>query len=180
MPRTSRYFHAQSRGRSRSRATKSAVAWGELRLALLLGAALGLAYTGLPSLPEVQDSPSLDTAHPYRASFGLCDSGFGSDCVVDGDTFRMDGDPIRVADIDTPETHPARCAEEARLGDAATRRLRDLLNAGPFELQPIERDVDRYGRKLRVVMREGHSLGDVLVAEGLARTWTGRREPWCR
>ena len=31
----------------------------------------------------------------------------------------------------------------------------------------------------RVVTRDGRSLGDRLVAEGLARTWTGRRQPWC-
>lgn len=42
------------------------------------------------------------------------------------------------------------------------------------------RDADRYGRKLRVLVRNGRSLGDVLVNEGLARTWNGAREPWCR
>ena len=41
------------------------------------------------------------------------------------------------------------------------------------------RDQDRYGRKLRIVTRGGESLGEMLVAEGLAREWTGRREPWC-
>ena len=41
------------------------------------------------------------------------------------------------------------------------------------------RDQDKYGRDLRVVVRSGRSLGDQLVAEGLARTWSGRREPWC-
>ena len=100
--------------------------------------------------------------------------------VVDGDTFWVGGDKIRVADIDTPETHPPRCAEEAELGEKATRRLEALLAEGPFDLEPIgDRDRDRYGRKLRIVTRDGRSLGDVLVAEGLARTWTGRREPWC-
>jgi endonuclease YncB( thermonuclease family) len=99
--------------------------------------------------------------------------------VVDGDTFRAAGETIRIADIDTPETHPPRCAYEAKLGARATRRLQALLAQGPFELERIDRDTDRYGRKLRVVTRGGRSLGDVLVAEGLARTWTGRREPWC-
>ncbi|MBP2562403.1 endonuclease YncB(thermonuclease family) [Neorhizobium galegae] len=41
------------------------------------------------------------------------------------------------------------------------------------------RDKDRYGRTLRSLTRHGHSLGDILVSEGLARTWAGRREPWC-
>ena len=26
---------------------------------------------------------------------------------------------------------------------------------------------------------KGEKVGDQLVSEGLARTWTGRREPWC-
>jgi endonuclease YncB( thermonuclease family) len=55
-----------------------------------------------------------------------------------------------------------------------------LLAAGPFELETIGgRDEDLYGRKLRIVTRDGRSIGDQLVAEGLARTWSGRREPWC-
>src|SRR3546814_17436576 len=63
----------------------------------------------------------------------------------------------------------------------ATHRLRDLLNEGAFEVRPIgNRDEDRFGRKLRVVVRGGRSLGDQLVSEGLARNWTGRRETWCR
>jgi micrococcal nuclease len=85
-----------------------------------------------------------------------------------------------VADIDAPETRGAKCSYEANLGQRATRRFQQLLSEGPFELQGWgTRDEDRYGRKLRVVVRNGRSLGDVLVSEGLARTWTGRREPWC-
>ena len=99
--------------------------------------------------------------------------------MVDGDTFWIDGDKVRVADIDAPETHPPRCAEEARLGNAATDRLQALLNAGPVKLVSIDRDTDRYGRKLRVVERNGVSLGGMLVSEGLARPWEGRRRPWC-
>jgi endonuclease YncB( thermonuclease family) len=99
---------------------------------------------------------------------------------MDGDTFYFRGQSIRIADIDAPETHPARCALEAGLGAAATTRLRDLLSAGAFEIrQSGFRDEDRYGRKLRTVHRGGRSLGDLLVAEGLAREWAGRREPWC-
>lgn len=36
------------------------------------------------------------------------------------------------------------------------------------------RDEDRYGRKLRVLVRNGRSLGDILVSEGLA--WRERGE----
>jgi endonuclease YncB( thermonuclease family) len=101
--------------------------------------------------------------------------------VIDGDTFALGGARIRIADIDTPEV-AGRCAYEAALAARATARLRTLLGAGPFELHPLPgggRDEDVYGRKLRIVTRNGRSLGDQLVAEGLARTWSGRREPWC-
>lgn len=101
-------------------------------------------------------------------------------CVVDGDTFWLDGRKIRVADIDTPEIGKPKCDAEYALGMRATQRFIELLNAGTFTLQTIgSRDTDRYGRELRVVIRNGHSLGDELVGAGLARTWTGRREPWC-
>jgi endonuclease YncB( thermonuclease family) len=114
------------------------------------------------------------------ARFTICGHARRIDCVVDGDTFWMAGTKIRIADIDTPETHPPRCAAEARAGEAATLRMQDLLNAGPFTLVPIKRDVDRYGRKLRVVERDGESLGDVLVQQGLARRYGGgKRAPWC-
>jgi micrococcal nuclease len=118
-------------------------------------------------------------ADRLSARFGFCHSGGGANCVVDGDTFWMGGEKIRIADIDTPETHPPRCTREAELGAAATRRLHALLNAGPMTLAAADRDTDKHGRKLRIVTRGGRSLGDVLVAEGLARRWTGRRQPWC-
>jgi endonuclease YncB( thermonuclease family) len=98
--------------------------------------------------------------------------------VIDGDTFELGGERIRIADIDTPEVN-GRCSAETALAARATARMSELLNEGPFELGAVGRDEDRYGRKLRVVIRDGRSVGDRLVAEGLARTWTGRREPWC-
>lgn len=91
---------------------------------------------------------------------------------VDGDTFWHQGEKIRIADIDTPELSPPRSARERQLGLAAKRRLHALLNAG-------WRDEDRYERKLRIVTRQGRSIGDILVSEGLARRWDGSRYPWC-
>lgn len=122
----------------------------------------------------VASSSDRDTAR-----FGLCHAGGGNNCVVDGDTIYYRGVKIRIADIDTPETHQPRCPAEAALGAQATRRLHALVNAGPFTLQSTDRDEDRYGRKLRVLTRGGESLGGVLVGEGLARWYRGGRQPWC-
>lgn len=152
---------------------------GELSVALVSGGLIGLAASSWrgPIVP-LGPAGAADAAGVSR-QFGSCHTGGGINCVVDGDTFWIDGEKIRVADIDAPETHPSRCPEEARLGNAATDRLQALLNAGPVTLAAADRDTDRYGRKLRVVMRGGQSLGEVLVQEGLARPWVGHREPWC-
>lgn len=118
-------------------------------------------------------------ASSYEASFEVCGS-TRTTCVVDGDTIWFDGVKIRIADIDTPEISQPRCSYEYTLGIRARDRLLALLNQQPFELHQIgNRDEDQYGRKLRVVVQNGRSVGDVLVAEGLARTWSGRRETWC-
>jgi endonuclease YncB( thermonuclease family) len=116
---------------------------------------------------------------PQAASFTLCHGSARHDCIVDGDTFHFGGDKIRIADIDAPEIFSYKCASELALGNRATTRLLQLMNAGPFTLEPIARDTDVYGRKLRIVRRGGRSIGGELVAEGLARRWDGARHPWC-
>ena len=117
------------------------------------------------------------TAQPV---YERCGTGPRLNCIVDGDTLWSQGVKIRIADIDTPEISKPRCAAEKALGERATVRLMDLVNAAPFDMLAWHsRDEDRYGRKLRVLVRNGRSLGDVLVSEGLARTWTGKRQPWC-
>ena len=113
------------------------------------------------------------------ATFALCAEGARTTCVVDGDTFWLNGEKVRIAVINAPETHSAGCPAEQALGDRATRRLIGLLNVGPFTLDIEGRATDRYGRSLRVVRRGGRSLGGQLVSEGLAEQWRGRRSDWC-
>lgn len=161
----------------------------ELIAAALAGIFGGLGWAALPLvLGDAPARSAIDTpvalldrpAAVAGVRFGFCHSGGGANCVVDGDTFWMGGTKIRIADIDTPETHPARCAREAELGAAATRRLHALLNAGAVSLEAAGRDADRYGRKLRLVSVDGRGVGDTLVAEGLARRYAGGyREGWC-
>ena len=111
--------------------------------------------------------------------FARCGAGQRVTCVVDGDTFWYRGAKVRIADINTPEVSRPACPREAALGAAATARLAELLNAGPFTLVQWSRDRDRYGRLLRVVSRGGESLGAALIREGLAEEWKGRRGNWC-
>ena len=88
-------------------------------------------------------------------------------CIVDGGNFIYRGARIRVADIYVPATKEAKCDRERLLGGDAKEALRVLLNAGKFELEtwrPIGED--QYGRKLRIVRRDGRSIGDALVEGG--------------
>ncbi len=130
-------------------------------------------------VPTMTFGANFATAPTEMGDFDFCHAGGGFNCVVDGDTFYYRGDKIRIADIDTPETQDYACDSELELGNAARVRLEELLNNGAFVLSSIDRDTDRYGRLLRIVERNGESLGGVLVDEGLARWYEGGRQPWC-
>lgn len=130
--------------------------------------------------------PPLDQAQPaavqraaVSVAFSMCGRGPRINCVVDGDTFYLSGQKIRIADINAPEISQPKCSREARLGHASTTRLLTLLNHGPVELRRSGRDQDRYGRKLRTVHINGRSVGEQLVNDGLAHIWRGRKEDWC-
>ncbi len=167
---------AQARRRARDR-------WLTLWLAafaFLASAAVASLLLGNIDLPGVTAARApADLAPALTASFPICRGSVRLTCVVDGDTFWLDGTKYRIADIDTPEVSSPACAAEKAMGLRATQRLADLLNAGPFQLGAADRDADRYGRKLRIVTRDGASLGGLLVAEGLAHRWDGRKHPWC-
>lgn len=164
-------FHVHHELRRQKRAKLRVLAM-LVRGGLLAGAAGGLIGTHWPVSTA---SAQARAAH----SFVVCGT-IRRTCVVDGDTIWLDGVKIRIADIDTPEISSPQCDVEYERGIRARDRLVVLLNEGEFELRPIgSRDKDQYGRKLRVIMRSGRSLGDQLVSENFARTWTGRRETWC-
>ncbi len=80
---------------------------------------------------------------------------------------KYDGMRVHVSDTDMSKVD-GRCACESDLAAEATDGIAELLYEGLYELRPLgDRNEDRYGRKPRIVTREGESLGDVLVAEGL-------------
>ncbi|MFD1329899.1 thermonuclease family protein [Mycoplana ramosa] len=101
-------------------------------------------------------------------------------CIVDGGNFIYRGARIRMADIYVPATREAKCDRERLLGGDAKEALRVLLNAGKFELEPWKPiGEDQHGRQLRIVRRDGKSIGDALIERGLARPWSGQRQSWC-
>ena len=114
----------------------------------------------------------------------MCGLGRGHACVVDGDTIKLGERKIRMIGIDAPETVEVSCADERTRGEEAKRRLLDLLNSGPVWLvTTADRDHDDYGRDLRRIEVDYGSgrmeIGDVLVREGLAAPYFGRKTDWC-
>jgi len=150
-----------------------------LRRALAFALVPLTAIAALALWPDAGEAQSAGEQH--SALFPVCKGPVRVTCVVDGDTFWLRGTKIRIADIDTPEVSQPRCPRERALGQRATERMRQLLNAGRFGLAvpPDGRARDRYGRELRIVTRGGQSLGAVLVREGLAARWGGARKAWC-
>lgn len=142
----------------------------------LLAALLLLGGLFWAMLEEVTPPP-LASVPSGPADFGLCSGSSQSNCVIDGDTLRVGGETIRLADVHAPEIFDPECPLEEKLGRRAARRLSDLVSGRPFTMKKIgTRDVDHYGRSLRVLTRDGRSLGDTLVFEGLA---SKQDRSWC-
>ena len=111
--------------------------------------------------------------------------------VIDGDTVEFEAsflpDPLpkklklRILGIDTPEKgHRAQCPKEAKMGEEATALAKKLvLNATKKEV--ILKEWDKFGgRVLGDLVLDGKSIGDSLIAAGLAREYFGdKKKSWC-
>lgn len=140
---------------------------------LLLGLLLALSWwLSRPPAPSVG---------PERVSqgFARCGHGSGFACVIDGDSFRLGKRRIRIRGIDAPEREGA-CEAETALAERSAARLTELLGADPFVMTAVGGDErDQYGRELRVLTRNGQSIGDVMVRAGLAHDYRGKKTSWC-
>jgi micrococcal nuclease len=145
--------------------------------AVLVGVAFAAIRYGNFDIPSLTRWAPAST--PVRADFTYCYAGGGTNCVVDGDTFYLNGEKVRIAGIDAPETHPSRCADEARLGNAATERLHALLNSGAVTMTSIDRNRDVYGRLLRNLAVDGEDVGEAMISAGVAREYGSGRRSWC-
>jgi endonuclease YncB( thermonuclease family) len=108
--------------------------------------------------------------------------------VIDGDTFeaRVHVWPgidittkVRLRNIDTPELR-ARCPEERAKAEAAREALRILLEEGGTMVMRVS--LDKYGGRVvaEVGTRTTPDVGAAMIAQGLARPYTGgRRDSWC-
>jgi micrococcal nuclease len=146
----------------------------------ILGAPLPPAFSDPPPVARSQAAPEGLRGRTHHIAASPIDA--SRIRVIDGDTFEDTQAHVtyRIANIDTPETGSrARCAAERDLGNRATRAARTLIaGADDIEIRATGR-IDRWERAIAFVLIDGRDLGQTLIAEGLARPWRGRREPWC-
>jgi micrococcal nuclease len=99
--------------------------------------------------------------------------------VIDGDTFRLGLERIRIANIDTPELAGACWTERvaARLAQAELRRLL----AQPGDLILVRKGKDKFGRTRAVVFKGRANIGQQMIREGHARAYAGGPKlNWCQ
>ena len=133
------------------------------------------------AVSKLSETPGADEklAGAYQAKFYLCGSAKQDDCVVAADRFVFHGQKIRLVGIEVPNIKKPACEEERIKASDAELRVRAFLDSGPFELVTWQgNDAEIDGHKLRQVTRNGISLSDVLVREGLARK-PGAKGGWC-
>ncbi|MBP1849919.1 nuclease [Rhizobium halophytocola] len=112
----------------------------------------------------------------FTNTFYYCGTSGLDNCVASGDTLWFHKQKIVLADVTAPAMEQAKCQQERDLGFAAKVRLRELLNAGRFELATT--DGAATAGAARLVMRNGRSVGAVLASEGLAHP-RGAAAGWC-
>jgi endonuclease YncB( thermonuclease family) len=145
-------------------------------------AAVGAGKTPVPNVKPAAATAanSVLTGEDFKGKFYFCGTSGLDNCVVDGDTFWFAKTRITLADIAAPATDKAACQQERDRGFAAKVRLRELLNSGRFDIEVLKGQPLAAGSAvMRVVTRDGRSLGSMLVSEGLAKPRLAPNQSWC-
>jgi endonuclease YncB( thermonuclease family) len=103
---------------------------------------------------------------PTKASENAVLSGNAD--IVDADTIRVNGNPIRLYGIDAPESRQTceRAGRSYACGKTATRALADLIAARPLRCTLLGKD--NYGRSLGICSVGGTELNSAMVSQGWA------------
>ena len=102
--------------------------------------------------------------------------------VLDGDTVERGGLRYRLAGLDAPEIHHAKCAREREAGIRSAARLVALLAERPHELADLGKG-GGFGRRLGRLTIAGEDWATIAVREGHGIACAGRCErkshDWC-
>jgi micrococcal nuclease len=99
-------------------------------------------------------------------ALGLAASAAGAEEVVtiDGDSFRLDGEIVRIFGYDAPEGLHPRCETERMSGYAAQEALRRILAGSRLTVE--RRGKDRHGRTLARVLANGRDIAELMISAG--------------
>jgi micrococcal nuclease len=120
-----------------------------------------------------------DDAPPpvHSEQFLRCGIGDGSDCVVDGDTIRIDDETVNIAGIEAPKVVSAECDKEAQRGGEAIEKLLQLLNSG--KVTKGANVVEADGQVRTKVLVNGTDVGTAMINAGAAREYGTVVGGWC-
>lgn len=146
---------------------------GQSKTYPVFGLFLIIASCGAPSAPPnlCDDNPEC-LAGPARAVK-----------PIDGDTFEINSQRVRLMGWDSPETgNASSCIEESDLGVRTQLEIRELFQNGD-QVQILAKGRDEYGRARAHIYLDGEHVGQLLAKKGLAKEWRedrGDAKPdWC-
>jgi hypothetical protein len=145
------------------------------RGAMLLALALG--GTGALLLKDIIPSASRSdavSAITVVDAFAACDDPAGSACLLSAGRFAWHGRSYRIADVAAPEVASAGCEAEAEIAQKARATMLALMNGGAFEARPAPGDDNA-----RILVRDGVSLGSILILKGYAKPVSDKSHNWC-
>ena len=117
--------------------------------------------------------------------------------IVDGDTLQVHHQHpnVRLIGFNAPEIHNASCPAESELGTRATRRLRELVQAGGLDFTYVKcscpegtqgTSACNWKRDCGILKSNGRDVGAILIEEGLAAPFVcgttscpPTPRPWC-
>jgi hypothetical protein len=143
---------------------------GALVMAVLLGGAAFLV------LREMAPDPNAKAVTPTTVidNFSACDDPTGEACVLATDRYAWRGRTYVLADIRAPSASAPHCPQEAELAQQGRATLLALMNGGAFEAQPAPTSLSG-----RILIRDGVSLGSLLILKGFAKPAGDEPVDWC-
>lgn len=146
------------------------VPFGIIGFAVLIGVAAGLVITDRANLPGVAGVSAAPASTPASAPIAELT---GHARVIDGDTFDLAGERIRLWGVDAPERDQVcegAAGDPYMCGQDATRALAERTAGAPVACAP--QDFDRYGRTIARCQAGGEDLGASMVRAGHALDYT--------